>query len=76
MVTMHNKPDPSSDPDAAIIDLTGEVNANWRDLLRKDPNHPAFRSTEPVVINMGRAVIPDSETVARLNAAAKQNMRE
>jgi hypothetical protein len=29
--------------DLTRIDLTDEVNAAWRDLLRKNPNDPRFR---------------------------------
>ncbi|HOK45627.1 MAG TPA: hypothetical protein PLA43_13275 [Bryobacteraceae bacterium] len=35
------------DDDLTMIDLTDEVNANWRDLLRANPKDPRF--THPTI---------------------------
>jgi hypothetical protein len=31
-------------PGVVDIDLTNELDGNWRDLLRENPNHPAFQT--------------------------------
>ena len=44
------------DPES-IIDLTDEVNANWRDILRANPDDPRFKAPPGIsVINLGRAI--------------------